>query len=76
MKKPSKCYIYYGMCYYDCISKHLMKSWTTLKNPLEILLTKKRLAMNASVISNFFKAIDPYKKDNIIQIKLWKIWVC
>jgi hypothetical protein len=41
-----------------------------LKNPLEILLTKKRLAMNASAISNFFKAIDPYKKDNTIQIKL------
>jgi len=46
------------------------------KNPLEILLTKKRLAMNAIAISNFLKAIDPYKKDNTIQIKLWKIWVC
>jgi hypothetical protein len=28
--------------------------------------------MNAIAISNFFKAIDPYKKDNAIQIKLWK----
>jgi hypothetical protein len=37
---------------------------------LEILLTKKRLAMNAIAISNFLKAIDPYKKDNTIQIKL------
>jgi hypothetical protein len=43
-----------------------------LKNPLEILLTKKRVAMNVIAISNFFKVVDPYKKDNAIQIKLWK----
>jgi len=29
--------------------------------------------MNVIAISNFFQAIDPYKKDNAIQIKLWKI---
>jgi hypothetical protein len=37
---------------------------------LEILLIKKRLAMNAIAISNYFKAMDPNKKDNAIQIKL------
>jgi hypothetical protein len=41
-----------------------------LKNPLEILLTKKKLAMNVIAISIFFKVVDPYKKDNAIQIKL------
>jgi len=41
-----------------------------LKHPLEILFTKKRLAMNVIAISNFFGAIDPYKKNNAIQIKL------
>ncbi len=34
----------------------------SLKSPLESLLTKKRLVMNASAIFNFLKAIDPYKK--------------
>jgi hypothetical protein len=31
--------------------------------------------MNVIAISIFFKVVDPYKKDNAIQIKLWKIWV-
>jgi hypothetical protein len=43
--------------------------FNNLKNPLEILLTKKRLAMNAIGISNFLRAIDPYKNNNAIQIK-------
>jgi hypothetical protein len=33
--------------------------------------------MNAIAISNYFKAMDPNKKDNAIQIKLWKFgFVC
>jgi hypothetical protein len=39
---------------------------------MEILFTKKRLAMNAIAISNFFRAIDLYKKDNAIQNKIVK----
>jgi hypothetical protein len=68
-KKPSKCYTCYGTCYCDYTFKTFDEK-LNLKKPLEILLTKKRLAMNAIAISNFFKAIDPYKKDNAIQIKL------
>jgi hypothetical protein len=37
------------------------------KNPLESQLAKKRFVMNASVISNFLGAINPYKKDNVHQ---------
>jgi selenocysteine lyase/cysteine desulfurase len=35
------------------------------KSPLENQLAKKRFIVNASVISNFLGAINPYKKDNV-----------
>jgi hypothetical protein len=31
--------------------------------------------VNAGAISNFFGAIDLYKKDNAHKKKIWKIWV-
>jgi hypothetical protein len=34
----------------------------SLKSPLEILLAKERIATKINVISNFFGAIDLYKK--------------
>jgi hypothetical protein len=37
------------------------------KSPLKSQLAKKRFVMNASVISNFLGAINPYKKDNVHQ---------
>jgi hypothetical protein len=37
------------------------------KSSLEGQLAKKRFVMNASVISNFVGAINPYKKDNVHQ---------
>ncbi len=36
-----------------------------LKKPLEKQLVKKRPTMSANAISNFFGAIDPFKKDNV-----------
>jgi hypothetical protein len=38
-----------------------------LKIPLEKLPSKKRLIMNASVVCNFSRAIDPYQKNNVPQ---------
>jgi hypothetical protein len=38
-----------------------------LKIPLQKKICKKRLAMSASVISNFFKVIDLHKKVNFVE---------
>jgi hypothetical protein len=35
-----------------------------LKSPLKISIVKEKHVMNASAISNFFGAINPYKKSN------------
>jgi hypothetical protein len=35
------------------------------KSQLESQLAKKRFVVNSSMISNFFRAINPYKKDNV-----------
>jgi hypothetical protein len=37
----------------------------SLKNSFEKQLAKKRSAMSANEISNFFGAIHPFKKDNV-----------
>ncbi len=50
------------------IAKQLKRKWTTIwKIQLKIQLAKKRPITSASAISNFFGAIDPYKK--ILYIK-------
>jgi hypothetical protein len=49
------------------IVKKIEEEMNNFKSPLESQLTKKRFVMNASVISNFLGAINPYKKDNVHQ---------
>jgi hypothetical protein len=58
------------LCYCDCTLKTFDEKLNNSKNTLKLLLKKRRLAMNVIEISNLFRAIDLYKKDNAIQIKL------
>jgi hypothetical protein len=44
------------------IEKEMINS---LKTPLEILIAKKRIAININVIFNFFGVIDLYKKNYV-----------
>jgi hypothetical protein len=39
--------------------------YNNLKNPLEKQLANKTFIFNTSVISKFFGAIDPYKKNDM-----------
>jgi hypothetical protein len=50
---------------------------SNLQSPLEKHLAKNRFVMNASVISKFLVAINPYKKDNVhYKVFFWRFWVC
>jgi hypothetical protein len=49
------------------IVKKIEEEVNNFKSPLESQLAKKRFVMNASEISNFLGATNPYKKDNVHQ---------